>query len=588
MYKWGSFLVLAALAGCQQSDQNAVHEAAKPESAVAAVEKSTTNKAGPLSGRPDAGGVFKYGLAAEYLNYQTPYIPPQCYTNPVDSKTGKVSNPCYVCHTGSKAPNYLNDLDVQLEYSFPEMGSKNHWTNIFKDRTAEMAKISDDAILDYVRQDNYFDSKGQISLAEKLKQLPQAWDFNRNGSWEGYMPDVWFNFDSKGFDHDPQGKPTGWRVFAYYPFLGTFMPTNGSTDDVMIRLPEIYRELEAGQYDEETYQINLAIVEALIKSKDVVIPEVDESRYGVDLDKDGKLGKASLVRFDWAPLEDRNMSYVGVASKLEGDNKAELAAGLYPVGTEFVHTVRYLDVDEQGNTHMARRMKELRYGRKDSWRNYYSLHRVLEKEVKERHDFPERPKQVVGNMENGMVTSQGWIYQGFIEDENGSLRPQSYEESYFCAGCHSGIGAITDTTFSFSRKFSAADSYKQGWYHWMEKGLSGVADPVREDGRLEYEVYLENNPSGNEFRTNDEVLHHFFDEQGNKRPEAFAHMSKDISLLLMPSRERALQLNKAYKVIVDEQSYIYGRDAIIKPLENVRKEVEVGEPTGIKEVLSYY
>ena len=30
---------------------------------------------------------------------------------------------------------------------------------------------------------------------------------------------------------------------------------------------------------------------------------------------------------------------------------------------------------------------------------------------------------------------------------------------------------------------------------------------------------------------------------------------------LVPSKERALALNKAYKTIVDEQSYLFGRDA---------------------------
>src|SRR5690606_39472406 len=71
-------------------------------------------------------------------------------------------------------------------------------------------------------------------------------------------------------------------VFAYYPFPGTFMPTNGSSDDVLIRLPEAFRQIKAGIYDQETYRINLAIVESMIKEQDIPISMVrsEERRVG--------------------------------------------------------------------------------------------------------------------------------------------------------------------------------------------------------------------------------------------------------------------------------------------------------------------
>jgi hypothetical protein len=43
----------------------------------------------------------------------------------------------------------------------------------------------------------------------------------------------------------------------------------------------------------------------------------------------------------------------------------------------------------------------------------------------------------------------------------------------------------------------------------------------------------------------------------------------DVYTLLAPSRERALALDKAYKLIVDEQSFIFGRDAVLAPVTNV-------------------
>ena len=524
-------------------------------------------------------------FASDVLHNPTAYIPPQCYTKTTASD-GAIHNPCYVCHTESKSPNFLNDVDVQQGLFFPEPGVINRWSNMFKDNHKKIAQISDDDILHYVRQDNYKDASGRLMLAEKLKMLPPSWDRNNNGQWDGFVPDSYYNFNEKGFDTAPDGRLTGWRVFAYYPFLGTFMPVNGSTDDVMIRLPSVFRQNEKGIFDDKIYALNLSIIESLLKQKDIKIAEVDETLYQVDLNKDGQLSRTDTIRFDWSPNDNIYMSYVGLA-KIQLENKQlNLAAGLFPVGTEFLHSVRYID-NNNGKTAMAARMKELRYARKDNWRNYYQLERIATQEVKERHDFPDRTKQVLGNMEVGLTVAQGWTYQGFIEDQEGELRPQSYEESYFCVGCHSGIGATADTTFSFSRKFDS-NSFKQGWYSWLEKDLANIADPLRNDGLGEYSYYLTHNPSGNEYRNNKAVITKFYDQQGNKKPTAFKTLATDISTLLMPDVEQALIMNKAYKVIVDEQSYRYGRDGHVTGIKNIHKDVSLGQDTGIVDVLNFH
>jgi len=54
-------------------------------------------------------------------------------------------------------------------------------------------------------------------------------------------------------------------------------------------------------------------------------------------------------------------------------------------------------------------------------------------------------------------------------------------------------------------------------------------------------------------------------------------------LLLLPSAERALAMDKAYAVIVKEQSYIYGRDAHVAPVETVHREVDSTITTGVEE-----
>ena len=68
----------------------------------------------------------------------------------------------------------------------------------------------------------------------------------------------------------------------------------------------------------------------------------------------------------------------------------------------------------------------------------------------------------------------------------------------------------------------------------------------------------------------------------------FEQLKNDISVLLMPTSERAIALNKAYKVIVDEQSYRLGREPVLNARDKVLKEVELEGDTGITEILSYY
>ena len=285
---------------------------------------------------------------------KTAYIPSQCYTKTVDENNENILyNPCFSCHIKNKEPNFtLSDADLQEAYDFPKDALKNPWINLFKDRTNEVKKISDDEILKYIRIDNYKNSDGEIILKSKLEDLKDEWDTNNNKKWDGYIPDIYFNFDEEGFDKNKNNEFTGWRVFAYQPFLGTFWPTNGSTDDVMIRLSRAFQTDENGNFDLEIYKLNLSIIEALIKQKTIDINEVDEKKYGVDLNQNGVLDLSKQVVFKWEKpkqkdkLKKFSMSYLGMAKKLLESNELLIAPGLYPIGTEFAHTVRYIDVDK--------------------------------------------------------------------------------------------------------------------------------------------------------------------------------------------------------------------------------------------------
>lgn len=520
-------------------------------------------------------------LTGKVLTNQAAYIPSQCYTKTRDD-SGAVHNPCFSCHTEPRRPNFVNDVDLQTAYDFGSVPLTNHWRNLFKDRSAAVAAISDAEVESYIRTSNYFDGEGRIKPALDLATLPAGWDTNNNGIWDGFVPDTYFNFDQEGFDHAPDGTLTGWRAFAYYPFLGTFWPTNGSTDDVLIRLPSAFRQNLKGQESKLVYKVNLAIVESVVKEKNIAIAPVSEASLGgVDLDKDGKIGTARKIVYDWAPLEGRTMSYVGRAMKQQQQGKLHLAAGLYPEGTEFLHTVRYIDVNEAGDNLLAPRMKEVRYARKSYWMNYASLEYAALAEIKEKSDFPDRLRSVRGNVETGVSNDKGWIYAAMIEDAKGDLRPQTYEELVFCVGCHGGIGANRDGIFSFHRKFDYPKAHQKGWYHWTQKGIKGVPDRTRSDGKKEYVHYLRANGAGDEFRGNDEIRSRFFTAKGALKQAPVDTLRTDISTLLFASKARASNLNKAYWEIVKEQSFIEGRDATIAPVTTVHDQVPDDEETGV-------
>jgi hypothetical protein len=542
----------------------------------------------------DTGKEFFKASSSAHNN--AAYITSQCYTKTID-ENNKTHNPCFSCHIDSKQPNYIDDWDLQKNNDFSEYTKINRFTNLFKDRTDEVSQITDDAILTYVREDNY-KANGTLLLKDKLSSVPKAWDVNNDGVWNGYMPDCYFDFDDEGFDIDPNGVRTGWRAFAYYPFLGTFWPTNGSTDDVLIRLPKAFR-VDANNNENSTiYKINLSIVESLIKQEDIIIDEVDENLFGVDLNQDGILSNTNLIKFNWIKptydmqtqkLSNFSMSYVGLAKDLLQTNEYMIAPGLYPKGTEFLHSVRYIDIDEDKNEiKMGSRMKELRYAKKTSWNTYAQLENATLSEIKEKDLFPDRLRTILGDTERGLSTGLGWVYQGFIEDAKGELRPQNYEETQYCIGCHSGLGAIADSTFVFQRKFD--DSFKnKGWYHWSqdENGLVNIPEPKTKDGRYEYSLYLSENHSADEFRSNDEAKNKFFTAEDTFKEGELETLHNDISHLLYPSLSRAKDLNKAYKVIVDEQSFIYGRDAHIKPVTNVYQSVNIDKDTGILNPVRY-
>lgn len=468
------------------------------------------------------------------FNQEAP-IPPQCYT-----QTEGQFNPCYVCHQNPKPgrENTMNDGHLQIAYSFSDLGMTNHWHNLFEDRAERVAAISDKEILEWISQDNY------SALAGRL----------RDEGFKGWVPDLenlqWgaSAFDEYGFAKDG----SHWVAFNYKPMPSTFWPTNGSTDDVMIRLPQAFRTLANGEPSLDAYRANLAIAEARIKGlKSIGSLPVEEQILQVDLNGDGKLSRISHI----TRLDD----YVGAAA---GVYNVEY---LYPRGTEFLHTVRYVGIGEDDAITVSTRIKEVRYMRK--WKDYmkvaYQRAYVEEDFAKEHGHLPQYT--LIGDY--GLDNGFGWSVQGFIEGVDGQLRTATYEENLFCMGCHTSIGATIDKTFSFPRKVDGA----KGWGYINLKGMPDAPNVGERDGEIA--TYLARVGGGGEFRNNPEIVERWFGDNNQPDPQKLA-MARDVYDLITPSRERALLLNKAYRTIVADQDYIYGRDATVQPPQNVYQHID--------------
>lgn len=478
-------------------------------------------------------------IATDTLYNREAVIPPQCYT-----KTEGVNNPCYTCHqtySNSEWPNSMADGFLQGDYNFSELGVHNHWSNLFVDRRDEIADISDGEIEDYVDEDNYSD------FIERLQE---------DEDWSGPVPAV-ENLEEGATAFDDYGLAkdgSGWVAFNYKPLPSTFWPTNGSTDDVIIRLPEPFRMASCGddanEFSRDVYFTNLALLEMAMKDlSNISTPPIDENSVCADLNSDGILSEVTSVA--------ARPSYVGAAS----GQKVERMS--YPEGTQFIHTVRYIGFDGDEIV-PSKRMKEVRYMKKVK---HYSVAELASLYGNERQE------KIDGNLpvysdhgDKGLNNGMGWEVLGFIEGGDGELRKQTYQEQMFCMGCHGTIGTTIDQTFAFPRKVTGAG----GWGYIDLKGM--IDSPNRGEEKGEILQYLERAGGGNEFRENPEMKARWFNEDGSVK--AAEVIAADVYTLITPSRERALALNKAYKVIVDEQSFVYGRDATVVPAKNVFRQVD--------------
>ena len=495
-----------------------------------AAEIETLGTAGMMALRPSS---LELAKAGRIYNPEAP-IPPQCYTR-IEGRY----NPCYVCHQGNTdntRPNFMQDGALQQEYAFSDAGLTNHHRNLFVDRSAQVAGIGDQEILAYIGQDNY------SPLPARLKTQ----------GWQGWVPDLAgyargaAAFDERGHARDG----SGWVAFNYKPQPSTFWPTNGSTDDVLIRLPQAFRSKADGTPSADVYTANLALLEIAFQDLDAVtLPEVDEAEIGTDLDGDGQLTRTGTIL--------RRDHYLGAAAGLP------LTRMLYPEGTEFLHSVRYVGV-EGDEIVVPPRMKELRYMVKTRMLDLSQIRSRYGNERQEKAD--ENLPRYIDLGDRGMDSGLGWTLLGFIEDADGALRPQTNEEQFFCRGCHATTGANIDQTWAFPRKLRGAE----GWGYIDYRAMRDAPNLGEAEGEIL--TYFKRVGGGDEFRSNTEMLDRRFNPDGTVNTAAVR--GKTVYDLIAPSRERALTLNKAYRVIVGEQSFVFGRDATVTPPANVHDKID--------------
>lgn len=415
-----------------------------------------------------------------------PWIPPHCYLR---SDAEQPINTCYTCHQRARRPHTLDDSELQVVYDFPGPAQINGWTN-----AGRPLPTADHSLDSYVRTANL---RGPAD------------------SWGAY-----FDFDDGGHDRSPSGDLSGWRAYTARPFPG-FTPADGSWGDVLIRLPKGLRAHA---------ELNLAILDAVLHRRDIAIPPSDERTHRVDLDLDGHLGTATQITYRFSPRE-RPMRWVGTAEHPP-------TPGLFPVGTEFLHSVRYLDPTEP--VQMASRLKELRHLEKTRWQTMAELAAGTAAEEAERQAQPDQLEPPVGDPEQGLATGNGWRLRAWIEAKDGTLRPQTTAELTSCVGCHGGIGRNTDAIFSYERR--AAWGHSRTW--------SGPGDAIRADGRAEVAVWKE-------------------------------ATGRDLAL---PSPDEARALNLAYHRLVQEQSFERGRD--LMPGQRFWETVKPLQPTGNRTVIA--
>jgi len=399
-------------------------------------------------------------------------IPPECWLDQQDNTI----NTCKYCHT-SDLPGAGND-DVDRQGAFP--AQENKFLNVLDparlDELVPPGTIPAD-LTGFLGLDNY-----RLALQAR-GGTPEA------GTGEGsykYFPDL--DPEQTG----PDGfANNGWRAFKWKPFELAWPRFNGRIQLNWIRLPDQFQRRADGEHDLEIYKQNLDLLVQVVRGN------ITEGTY---------LGMAA---------DEKIIPY------------------RFPAGTEVLHYLYYLDPTRPDMK--ATRIKEVRWNIKTvPTEKELSVFGFVSGEEKElslmyREGGPEAAAPY------GLIYNQdGWDIIGFIEDADGTLRPQTAEEMTQCISCHSRrTGGVIDSHF-----------------HSLQRQLPGEAGWTLQDYRGIYDYYnakLDRSETG-------EIFENYF---GNA---ALVPGHPDGTIDFFPASDQADALTRRYFQIVQTQSFALGRD----------------------------
>ena len=417
-------------------------------------------------------GIVLLAFLASSSLFAQGQIPPECY---LDQQNNSF-NSCKYCHTSGQPGAGNHDVDRQG--AFP--AQENKFVNVLDparlDELVPPETIPAD-LIGFLDLDNYRTALEARGGAAEI------------GSGRGvlkYFP----NLDPEQTGADGFAN-NGWRAFKWKPFELAWPRYNGRIQQNWVRLPDKFQRRADGEEDLEIYKQNLDLMVEVARGR------VTEGAY---------LGMAA---------DEKIIPY------------------RFPGGVEVLHYLYYLDPSRPDMR--AKRIKEVRWNIKtvptEKEMAIFGFVSRQEKELSLAHrEGGEEAAALYGLVYN----KDGWDIIGFIEDVDGSLRPQNAVEMKQCIGCHSRrTGVPIDSHFlSLQRK------------------LPGEAGWTLQDYRNIYD-------------------YHNAGLQRGEMGEIFANYFGDASLLpgnpdgtinFMPTPEEAKALTRRYYQIVQTQSFALGRD----------------------------
>ena len=228
-----------------------------------------------------------------------------------------------------------------------------------------------------------------------------------------------------------------------------------------------FRQDAQGRESRAVYRVNLAILEAAHRRRPAARADGRARARGRAHRRARRRARSRRRR----PARGRGDARARPAAALRRRRARGRGAPLRatPQGTEFLHTVRYLDPD-RARAPVAR-MKELRYSRKVMELDDWAISRRATRTSTTRRTRASCPSSPA-RRSSGCATRFGWQLQGFIEDARGAPAAADARRSTASAWAATRTSASPSTRRS---RWRARCRARAGWRHQDLRGHPGRA-----------------------------------------------------------------------------------------------------------------